>query len=76
MQIFVGRTLYIGHVITKNGVKPDEAKTAAITAMKPPTDKVRQFLGHVNYLYKFITQRSVECEPLRRLVGANPTEFV
>ena len=69
---------YIGHVITKDGVKPDKAKIAAITAMKPPTDSdgVRRFLGHVNYLSKFIPHCSAECEPLRRLVGASPTEFV
>ena len=69
---------YIGHLITKAGVKPDPGKIAAITDMKAPAngDGVRRFLGHVNYLAKFIPNCSAECEPLRRLIGVSDDDFV
>ena len=69
---------YIGHRITTKGVKPDPAKVAAITAMKSPKngEEVRRFLGHINYLSKFIPNCSAECEPLRRLSGVKDSEFV
>lgn len=68
---------YIGHLVTKDGVKPDPSKIEAITAMPAPTnsDGVRRFLGHINYLSKFLPNCSAECEPLRRLVGARENEF-
>ena len=68
---------YIGHIITPEGVRPDPAKIQAITKMTAPTnsDGVRRFLGHVNYLAKFVPHCSAECEPLRRLVGVSDGEF-
>jgi hypothetical protein len=69
---------YIGHVITKDGVKADQNKIQAITDMPAPSnsDGVRRFLGHVNYLAKFIPNCSAECEPLRRLIGVSDNDFV
>ena len=69
---------YIGHVITKEGVKPDPGKIQAITQMKPPVDSegIQRFLGHVNYLAKFIPNCSAECEPLRRLIGVGEDDFI
>ena len=47
---------YIGHIITKDRIKADPNKLKAIVDMKSPTDSdgVRRFLGHINYLAKFI----------------------
>ena len=69
---------YIGHVVTKEGVKADPNKLRAITQMRHPTDSdgIRRFLGHVNYLSKFIPNCSAECEPLRRLLNMKKAEFV
>ena len=46
--------------------------------MPAPThsDGVQRFLGHVNYLAKFIPNCSAECEPLRRLLGISNKDFV
>lgn len=68
---------YIGHIITQNGVKPDPNKVAAIKEMVTPADaeEVRRFLGHINYLAKFIPDLSAESEPLRRLVNLPKSEF-
>ena len=68
---------YIGHVLTQNGVKPDPAKVAAIKQMPRPTcnEGVRRFLGHVNYMGRFLPNLSAETEPLRRLL-TNKESFV
>ena len=69
---------YIGHVISPEGVKPDPNKVAAIKDMKEPqnSDEIKRFLGHINYLAKFIPNLSAESEPLRRLVNASSSQFV
>ena len=47
---------FMGHTITKDGLKPDEEKVAAVKNMPTPESKsdVRRFIGFVNYLSKFI----------------------
>ena len=52
----VSKVNFLGHVITSKGIKPDPEKLAAILEMEEPEDvsAVRQFLGMINYLGKFI----------------------
>ena len=59
---------YVGHLITEEGLKPDEAKVKAIKGMPPPDspEALRQFLGTINYLHKFISNLSEKTAPLRR----------
>ena len=60
---------FIGHVMTKDGLKPDSRKVEAIVKMEHPTDvpAVQRFIGLVKYLSKFLQDLSEMCEPLRRL---------
>lgn len=46
---------YFGHLLTAEGVKPDQAKVAAVRDMEPPKDKgeLETVLGMINYLSKF-----------------------
>ena len=62
---------YIGHIITEHGIRPDPKEVTAIQKMAPPKDGdgVRRFLGHINYLSKFIPDCSAESEPLRKLIN-------
>lgn len=64
---------FYGHILTKDGVKPDEAKVSAIVNMPPPENKqdVLRFLGMVTYLSRYIKNLSNICEPLRRLTREN-----
>ena len=68
---------YIGHVLTSEGVKPDPKKVSAIKDMEVPrnSEDVRRFLGHVNYMAKFMPNLSAESEPLRRLLNLPDNEF-
>ena len=60
---------YIGHLLTSDGVRADPSKVEAILNMKAPGDVtgVRQIMGTVNYLAKFLPQLSEISEPLRQL---------
>ena len=48
---------FFGHLLTKNGVKPDPKKVEAICNWPVPKDitQLQSFLGAVNYLVKFIS---------------------
>lgn len=52
------QVLYIGLVLTGEGIKPDESKLKALTEMPVPEDKhgIQQLLGMVNYVAKFAPQ--------------------
>ena len=64
---------YFGHTLSKDGLKPDQKKTEAITAMPTPksTEELQQFLGMLTYLAKFIPNLSQVASPLRKLLEKN-----
>lgn len=66
-----GKVVFLGHVISVEGLHPDPMKTEAITEMKVPTNvsEVRSFLGMVNQLGRFIPQLSDKDKPLRDLLS-------
>ena len=60
---------FMGHVISKDGSKPDPEKVSAIKNMPKPRSKpeVLTLLGFVNYLSKFLPKLSDVSAPLREL---------
>lgn len=64
------KVTYVGHVISKDGLKPDPAKVAAVVNMPTPNSKteVKRFLGFVTYLGKFIPDLSTHSSPLREIL--------
>ena len=69
-QIALDEISYIGHILSKEGLKPDPKKVQAITEMKPPQSKeeLQWFLGIVTYLAKFIPNFFQVSTPLRQLL--------
>ena len=63
---FEEETLYLGHVITSEGVKCDPAKVEVIKHWKrPQTPKqVLEFCGFVNYYNRFVKDFSKTAKPL------------
>ena len=61
---------YVGHLITKDGLKPDPEKVKAMNDMPHPTCKqsTRRLLGFVTYLSKFLPHLSTVTEPIRQLL--------
>ena len=63
------RVSFIGHVMTRNGLKADLKKVEAIIKMEQTADvpAVQRFIGLVKYLSKFLQDLSELCEPLHIL---------
>ena len=61
---------YLGHLLTKDGIKPDPEKVSAIVDMSPPTDKkgVHRLIGMLKYLSRFLPNFSDQSKPLRDLL--------
>jgi hypothetical protein len=61
---------YLGHVVTRKGVKPDPEKVKTIKNFPIPknTTDVKSFLGLAGYYRKFILQFSKIVEPLTELL--------
>ena len=60
---------FLGHKITKDGLKIDPEKLEAVKEMPKPQDVegVRRLCGFVNYLAKFLPKLSEVLEPIRQL---------
>ncbi|PIK48458.1 hypothetical protein BSL78_14706 [Apostichopus japonicus] len=60
---------FIGHVLSKEGLRPDPRKVEAILKMPKPENvaDIQRFVGMVKYLSKFLPALSDKSEPLRRL---------
>ena len=64
---------YVGHVLSKDGLKPDPEKIRAVQEMKPPqnTKELKTFLGFIQYLGKFMPNMATVSAPLRELLEKN-----
>ena len=64
---------YLGHVISKDRIKPVPSKVEAITKAPTPTNlqQLRSFLGLIHYYGKFIPNLSTLLHPLNALLQAN-----
>ena len=62
---------YLGYVLTRDGIKPQNQKVSAILALQPPTSvkTLRHFLGLVQYYRDLWGKRSDVLAPLTGLVG-------
>ena len=63
----------LGFIISGRGIQIDLAKVQAIRSMPAPkTEKeIRNFLGRINYVARFIAQLTTTCEPLFKLLRKN-----
>ena len=66
-----------GHLLTKNGIKPDPKKVEAIHNWPIPQNitQLQSFLGAINYLAKFIPHLSALHAPLQDLLKSD-SEYV
>lgn len=64
---------YLGHIISKDGLKKDKSHLDAIVNAPIPKDitGVRSWIGMVNYYAKFVPQLSVKLKPIYDLLKKN-----
>ena len=69
-QIRLKEIIYVGHILSQDGIKPDPRKVQAIMKLEIPENKeeLQQFLGMTTYLSKFIPNYSQTSAPLRTLL--------
>ena len=65
--------VFMGHVLSKQGIQIDEAKVKAVRDAEPPknANQVLSFLGLVMFCAKFIKNYATIAEPLRKLTRSN-----
>ena len=65
-QLKLNEISYIGHLLSKDGLKPDPKKTRAVIDMPSPESRedLQRFLGMLTYLGKFIPNLSHVASPL------------
>lgn len=63
---------YLGHIVSKDGLRPDPEKVEAIKSMPCPIDRegVQRLLGILNFLRAYVPNMSACTEPLRVLLRA------
>ncbi|KAH0813471.1 hypothetical protein GEV33_009320 [Tenebrio molitor] len=76
-EIGVKEVKYLGYVVSEKGLTIDPSRVEAIVNMPSPTNKkeVLQILGMINFVEKFIPQKSHLLEPLTALLRKD-VEFV
>ena len=64
------RLHFLGHVVSAEGILPDEEHIAAVLKAPAPTDAatLRSFLGLVSWYNKFIPNYATESEPMRACI--------
>ena len=69
MELRKPEVKFMGHVISKEGLKPDPAKVKAVEDMPQPSciQEVLSLLGFVNYLSRFLPRLADVAQPLRDL---------
>lgn len=60
---------FFGHILTDEGLKPDESKVSAIENFPAPKHKreLQRFIGMVTYLGRYVPNLSTNLTPLRKL---------
>ena len=64
------RILFLGFIITQEGMQPNCSKVEAINNIKPPknVDQLKSFLGITNFFRKFIRSYAHRCHPMLKLL--------
>ena len=69
-RIGAARVDFLGHVISADGVRPNDDRVAALTRMPLPTDikQLRSVLGGLSYYRKFLPNMSRHIRPITALL--------
>ena len=76
-QIRLQEINYVGHILSKDGLKPDPKKVKAVTQMNKPQNReeLQRFLGMTTYLAKFIPNLSETAAPIYTQIDTDSVEL-
>ena len=69
-KLFRQELIYLGHVVSKDGIQTDPKKVGAIHKRPVPTNmtEARSFLGFRNYYWRFIKKYAQVVKPLYKVI--------
>ena len=69
-RIGAARVDFLGHIISPDGVRPNDDRVAALTRMPMPTDiePLRSLLGGLSYYRKFLPNMTCRIRPITALL--------
>ena len=69
-KFYQKETIWLGHTISQDGIRPNKEKTDAINKLEPPTNAkaLKSFLGAIQYFAKFIPNLSEKTDNMRQLL--------
>lgn len=69
--------LFLGHIVSGQGVAPDPVKVQAVADMPRPLNKsmIQEFIGGASYFRRFIANFSSTAKPLTDLTGNVPFDW-
>ena len=69
-RFYQKETIWLGHTLSQDGIRPNKEKTDAINKLEPPTNTktLKSFLGAIQYLAKFILNLSEKTDNMRQLL--------
>ena len=72
-EFWLDQIIFLGHIISAEGVYVDSKKIKAVVKWEPPTNatKIRSFLGLTGYYRRFIQDFSIIVAPLIKLLRKN-----
>ena len=72
-EFWLNEVSFLGHLVSKEGIRVDPRKIEVIIEWKPPRNvtKVRSFLGLAGYYRRFVKGFSMIAAPMTRLLQKN-----